>query len=434
MDSSNDETTSSTTVDIESVSSTSESEWVNNHEDLVDVNLEDEDDISEYSDIETGPSNDEPKNQEIARELQSRLDLLIALHDSHEIDPRLGHHARCFAFARSERAKISKPPILASLIETSCHIADIRADMQWASDAAWRRKNRQPYVRWSDFEIMRKKKDWKRPYLTYLILISHFVTMLYEFYLSNWTPVSMKENPMFGPSGDILLKAGGMKPSDMIKNGSWFQLVTATFLHSGVIHFLLNDLFIYLLASIIEMNHGMTCLALVYFLPAVAAFVLTAIFKPGSIVVGASGGLFALMGACTADVIVNWKLMFLVFEDHPFIRRRCLQLRCAVLMFIEIALQVGFGFFVPMVDNYAHVGGLVYGFLVAYVILERLPLAFFGRERGCFGRCFSVMLRFAAATTVSSAIAFSAVKLSQSDGVTIPYPFLNQIMDNPFEI
>ncbi|KAL3940973.1 MAG: hypothetical protein SGBAC_004581 [Bacillariaceae sp.] len=405
---------------------------------FVDVNLDDAvDELSEGSslstDVEDGAeSSDDDYSIEETNKALERSDTIATflLHTMHDkinestLDPRLGRRTRDFAFAQSERTKRGETRNVMGFYFLITELAIIRADLQWAEDAAWRRENGMPYVSWEDYEDRRKQKSWKRPYLTYATLIVHFCMMIYIFYLSGWKPEPLDVNWTFGPSIDILQAAGGLDTLDMAENGNYSSLVTATFLHSGVIHFLTNALYIFILGPVIEMNHGMTCLFLVYFIPSVAAFVLSGLLNPNSPVTGASGGAFGLIGACIADILVNWNLMFFVFMDHAGRSKCCLMLKAVFWLLLDIAVQFAFGL-TPQVDNFAHLGGFIYGFLAGFVVMERLPLSFFGRGN-VFRTCRSFTFRLLAATSMAFAIAYSSVELSQSDGRTVPYPMINE--------
>ncbi|CAJ1919024.1 unnamed protein product [Cylindrotheca closterium] len=393
-------------------------------DDLVDVNLDDDgDELTEKSDVETDASDDDLTALEIEVEA-FRVALLATLGANNEMDPRLRRIACDFAFAQSERARTGRPLLVVSTIEIFGHLGDIRADIRWAEDAARRRENHETCVSWEDSEKKRKQMRWKRSYLTYTIIISHFAMMVYEFYLSDWTAEPMKTNKSFGPSSDVMFRAGSMRAFDMIQNGNWYRLLTATFCHAGLIHYIANDLGICHLGSIFEANHGKIWLALVYFIPAVAANVLSALFHPSGVSLGASGALFGLYGACLADIVVNWKLMFLVFKDHPGVSKRYLKLKRACFIFLEVIGNMAFGL-IPMIDNFAHLGGVFYGSLIGYCILQPLPLSFFGKRKRSSSTCRSVVSRFIAAAIMISAVAYSSVKLSQSDGITVPYPLVN---------
>jgi hypothetical protein len=104
--------------------------------------------------------------------------------------------------------------------------------------------------------------------------------------------------------------------------------------------------------------------------------------QPGFILVGSSGGLFGLMGICVADIVLNWKVLFLVFcnEDGSPVSWsvKC----CAVIWLVLDLMANAIIGFTPFVDNFAHMGGLAYGFFISLTVLQCLPLSFFGRGNG----------------------------------------------------
>mmetsp|Transcript_5763 Transcript_5763/g.13575 ORF Transcript_5763/g.13575 Transcript_5763/m.13575 type:complete len:533 (-) Transcript_5763:93-1691(-) len=439
-----DATSITSNIDIECVPTETNNQAYDGNVDLVDVNLDDAmDELSEDSlstDVEAGvegysdydnDNDDDHWTEEEAYKPFKRSDsiatvLLNTLRDNNDsaLDRRLGRRARDFAFAQSQRAG---KPVVAGVLSLFYELAAIRADLQWAEDAAWRRENGKPYVSWEDYEHQRKQKCWKLPILSYAIMIALCCMMVYEFYLSGWKAESMKKNWTLGPPSIALSEAGAIDTLDMAENGSYYRLVSATFLHSGLIHLFCNASYVFLYGRAIEKNHGMTCLSLVYFLPSVAAFVWTALLSPGKIGVGASGGVFGLMGACVADIIVNWDLMFLVFKDHTGVSKCCLKLKSVFYLLLDLAFHLILGF-LPFVDNFSHLGGFIYGFLAAFVVMERLSLSFFGKGNG-FSKCRSLLYRFLAATAMAFAIAYSSVKLSQSDGLTNPYSTISNHVD-----
>lgn len=60
----------------------------------------------------------------------------------------------------------------------------------------------------------------------------------------------------------------------------------------------------------VEQCHGFTAAAIIFIIPAVGGTIMSAIFLPEYISVGASGGIFGLIGACIADICINWSLLF----------------------------------------------------------------------------------------------------------------------------
>ena len=67
---------------------------------------------------------------------------------------------------------------------------------------------------------------------------------------------------------------------------------------------------LWFIGKAVEQCHGFAAAAILFIIPAVGGTILSAIFLPEYISVGASGGIFGLIGACIADICINWSLLF----------------------------------------------------------------------------------------------------------------------------
>lgn len=345
------------------------------------------------------------------------------------LNPRLGRRVKDFQFAQSERSnRYAIRPF--GFYALFANLSDIRSDLRWAEDAAWRRENGKPYISWEDFEA-RRSKGLQRPYLTYLLVLSHIGMMIWAFHVNDWKMEPMNVNPFAGPSSDTLLKLGGLNAQKMVETSTWYRLITATFLHAGLIHLVMNAAVLAVLGRAIELNHGIIATLFLFFVPAVGGNVISALMQPGYTLVGASGGIFGLIGACIADAILNWKLMFLVFKDRPGMSGCWMKFWCIFWLVLELIIHALIGF-TPYVDNFAHLGGMLYGVLAACIIMERLPLSFFGKGNGCCHRFRIAINQLFAAALVTALLLLSSVWLSRSDGVSVPCPSCRYISCAPF--
>ncbi|HET6534113.1 MAG TPA: rhomboid family intramembrane serine protease, partial [Actinoplanes sp.] len=138
-----------------------------------------------------------------------------------------------------------------------------------------------------------------------------------------------------------------------IAAGEWYRLVTAMFLHFGVLHLLLNMYALWILGRELEAVLGRLRFAALYLLAGlggnVAAYLLSA---PNRSTAGASTAVFGLMAA-------------------TFVILRRLNLSVAPILPV-IVINVIFTFTVANISWQGHVGGLVVGGLVA-VILAYAP-------------------------------------------------------------
>jgi rhomboid protease GluP len=158
------------------------------------------------------------------------------------------------------------------------------------------------------------------------------------------------------PSVETLVAWGG-NAGFMTTGGQWWRLLTAMFLHSGIIHLAFNLYFAWVIGRICEQVFGPAAYALVYFGSGLFASLVSVAWQPVSVSVGASGALFGVFGAFLGFTIRRRDMLPPEFVKS--VRRNAL---------ILIGLNLAIGFAVPGIDVAAHVGGLVAGLGIGYAI------------------------------------------------------------------
>jgi rhomboid protease GluP len=137
-----------------------------------------------------------------------------------------------------------------------------------------------------------------------------------------------------------------------IYHGQWWRLITAGFLHGGILHILMNSWVLFDLGAQVEEVYGAYRLIVAYFIATAAGFFLSNWWSP-TVSVGASAGLFGLIGAMIALGVLHRSAMGDAIKG--------MYLRWAIYGLI-------FGMLPGLsIDNAAHLGGLGAGFGVAYV-------------------------------------------------------------------
>jgi rhomboid protease GluP len=162
---------------------------------------------------------------------------------------------------------------------------------------------------------------------------------------------------MQGPSGGSAMNIDGRTLFDFgakfppaIAAGQWLRLVTAGFLHGGLMHILFNSWSFLTLGAMVEEVFGGSRMLVIYFCSSVCGFYFSYLFSP-ALSIGASAAIFGLIGAMIA-ISIKDPVRF----GH--MRRT----------FIGWAMFGVVYIFLPMhIDNYAHFGGLLAGFAVAYL-------------------------------------------------------------------
>lgn len=153
-------------------------------------------------------------------------------------------------------------------------------------------------------------------------------------------------------NGGRLYSLGSLNTFGVLARREYGRILWAMFLHSGMSHIFNNMLILFFMGAMIEKEIGHICFALLYFLSGIGGNLCSLFFKvvnndlSGS--VGASGAIFGLDGVLLAMVLLSDRKMETVTP---------------VRVFAMILLSLYSGFSADNIDNAAHVGGLVVGFL-----------------------------------------------------------------------
>lgn len=164
----------------------------------------------------------------------------------------------------------------------------------------------------------------------------------------------------FGDSQDPWsLLRWGANSRQLVLAGDSYRLLSSANVHGGTIHLVLNLVALYMLGRLCEQIFGTWRYLTVYVVAAVGGSLFSVAFasQPLHLSVGASGAVFGLVGALLSAAIV---LRGQVAESW----RRRLTLNLLGI----VVLQVLVGLRVPMIDNAAHGGGLLFGFVAGLLL------------------------------------------------------------------
>lgn len=151
---------------------------------------------------------------------------------------------------------------------------------------------------------------------------------------------------MQGDNIELLINLGA-KVNSLILAGEWWRLITPVFLHGSILHLGMNMLAMYYIGQDIERFYGKWRYVTIFFLSLLGGSIASFVFNT-SVSVGASGAVFGLFGA----------LLYICFfyKDRisPVYRKN---------IFTLIAVNIVFGFLMPGIDQMAHLGGFIIGYL-----------------------------------------------------------------------
>jgi rhomboid protease GluP len=160
--------------------------------------------------------------------------------------------------------------------------------------------------------------------------------------------------------GAAQLLALGANSAYAVQHGQWWRLLTAAFLHIGLLHLAMNMLGLLLLGPTVERIYGHGPFLLLYLGCALAGGAASLHFSAqGGVSVGASGAVFGVAGALLTAVFHHRRRLPLLFGKRTL---------GGIGFFIVYSLVQGMA---PGVDNAAHIGGLAAGVALAFILPER---------------------------------------------------------------
>jgi membrane associated rhomboid family serine protease len=148
-----------------------------------------------------------------------------------------------------------------------------------------------------------------RPIFTYCMIAILILVFILTMWYANWQFESININPLYGPSIAVLTQMGAKVTSNIVNQGEWWRLITAMFLHAGLVHLALNVIMFARIGVMIEEAFGFWRTGSIYLISGFSGSLTSSAMNPTSVGVGASGALYGLVGALLADFIQNHKLI-----------------------------------------------------------------------------------------------------------------------------
>jgi rhomboid protease GluP len=162
---------------------------------------------------------------------------------------------------------------------------------------------------------------------------------------------------LWGVGGDASYRLGMSAPYGIYVQHQWYRLITAMFLHGGLIHIGFNMMALMQLGPALEELYGSSRYFFLYIFTGVFGFLASSF--TGHYSLGASGGLLGLVGAMLA---ITTKRGGAYMRD---LRSRLVS--SVVLLFV-------LGFMGMGIDNWAHGAGLAAGFGLGKIFDDRQPI------------------------------------------------------------
>lgn len=156
------------------------------------------------------------------------------------------------------------------------------------------------------------------------------------------------------PTPKELLEIGGNRRFEVL-NGEYWRLLTSIFIHGGILHLCMNLFGLGLGGSLLEGILGRIQLIMSFIVCGILASIASVYWHENTVSVGASGAIFGLYGLVLA---------FTVFKIYPTYMR--VMTWTLLGLYAGVSLLIGF---LGGIDNAAHFGGLISGFILGGILI-----------------------------------------------------------------
>jgi membrane associated rhomboid family serine protease len=199
-------------------------------------------------------------------------------------------------------------------------------------------------------KVVRMRDMTSTPQVTVALIAINVIAFLAEGGSAGGSAVAEK-GELLGSGLQRAANGGGIEYLG-VAYGEWWRIVTGGFLHANFLHIAFNMYLLYLLGQMLEPALGHFKFALVYFVSLLTGSLLVLILVPHSPTLGASGAVFGLMGAAAVEMRAR--------------RIPVMQSGIGLLILINLA----FSFTVSGISWEGHVGGLLGGALVMFILQQ----------------------------------------------------------------
>ena len=141
-----------------------------------------------------------------------------------------------------------------------------------------------------------------------------------------------------------------------VADGEWWRIFTSAFFHLGLVHLAFNMYVLYLYGAIAEAMYGPIEYAAIYLLCAAGGSVLTILVDQTQFAAGASGAIFGIIG-----------LLFVVSRRHHAVLGREARMIVGGIGSYLVFLLI-FTFVVPNISWTGHLGGLLVGAVIGFLL------------------------------------------------------------------
>ncbi len=169
--------------------------------------------------------------------------------------------------------------------------------------------------------------------------------------------------PWLTPSARAMVGWGASRGISVVLNHEYWRLLTTVFLHGGLIHLGMNMWSLLAVGPLVERLYGNLSFAVIYLASGVGGALASLAAYPFRVGVGASGAICGILGALVAFLVIHRRA----------IPKSILKSFRGSLISVVVSMAI-LGYFIPNIDQHAHLGGLGTGFLCGLLLTRPWPV------------------------------------------------------------
>lgn len=181
----------------------------------------------------------------------------------------------------------------------------------------------------------------RKPVVTYFIMALCCLVFILMYIFGN------------GSFDNITLIDAGALFGPLVKSGQYGRLITAAFVHIGLLHLFFNMYALHILGPQLESFYGKLRYLIIYLFSALTGSLMSVMFNPEVIAAGASGAIFGLLGS----------MLYFGYHYRVYLGN-AVQSRIIPVILINLVI----GFTLAGIDQFAHIGGLIGGILISMAV------------------------------------------------------------------
>ena len=159
---------------------------------------------------------------------------------------------------------------------------------------------------------------------------------------------------------EFMLNHGAMSAPMVLENGDYYRFFSCMFMHFGFMHLIGNMTVLMFLGDNVERSAGGVRYLIIYLagglVGSIGSFAYAYFYNPGIVSAGASGAIFALIGA----------LLWMVIKNKGHLEDMTVLKMCVLIVYALYS-----GITSENVDMAAHLFGLLGGFVIAMLIYRK---------------------------------------------------------------